>query len=88
MSVQSAKEFIEKISKDEEFKKSYVALETSEARENCKKEAGFDFTKEEFDEAKSELSDDDLDDVAGGWGVCADVCVDVCTSDFTVCGVN
>jgi predicted ribosomally synthesized peptide with nif11-like leader len=31
------------------------------------KEAGYDFTEEELKSAKSELSDEDLDNVAGGY---------------------
>lgn len=49
--------------------------------------AGFDFTKEELvqlsEEAKSQLSDDDLDKVAGGSGKATAVTVTGCA--VTVC---
>ena len=66
MSIKSAKEFLERISKDEEFHKSCAALENVEQKDVFFKKNGFDFSKEEFEEVLSELNDSDLDGVAGG----------------------
>jgi predicted ribosomally synthesized peptide with nif11-like leader len=63
MSFESAKEFVAKIQNDENFAKSFFALTDHEARKAFIKEKGFDFTKEEIDEAREGI------DVAGGIGL-------------------
>ncbi|MDF2672248.1 MAG: bacteriocin propeptide, family [Clostridiales bacterium] len=70
MSVVSAKAFIEKVKNDEGFKKKLAALKDAKARAEFVKAAGYDFTKEELAKVKEEqgLSDDELDNVAGGCG--------------------
>lgn len=68
MSIQSAKDFVEKASKDEKFLKNCNALENSEQKDAFLRENGFDFTEEELKEISSDLSVDDLDDVIGGVG--------------------
>ena len=75
MSIESAKAFLERIKNDEDFKKSVEEIVTTEERMEFVKGAGFDFTKEEINSIKVELSDEDLDMVAAGSGwkeVCAD----------------
>jgi predicted ribosomally synthesized peptide with nif11-like leader len=68
MSIESAKAFFEKIKNDEDFKKSVGEIVTAEERMEFAKGAGFDFTKEEINSIKVELSDEDLDMAAGrGW---------------------
>jgi len=67
MSVDSAKEFLERVRNDEDFRKSVGEIVTAEERMEFVKGAGFDFTKEEIKSIQDELSDDDLDRVAGGW---------------------
>ena len=75
MSIESAKAFLERIKSDEDFKNSVGELGTAEERMEYVKGAGFDFTKEEIKSLKDELSDEELDAVAGGScmfdGVCA-----------------
>ena len=69
MSLQSAKAFLKKVGEDEEFKKLLEKAENDNERQKIVKDAGFDFTKEELKEAISgsgELSDEDLEKVAGG----------------------
>lgn len=68
MSMESAKAFVEKMKTDKEFAKKVGGFEDKEARKAFVAEAGYSFTKEEIDEAGSELSDNDLDSVAGGCG--------------------
>lgn len=70
MSVISAKAFIEKAKNDEEFKNKLSALKDGKARMEFVKAAGFDFTTEELTKVKEEqgLSDEELDNVAGGCG--------------------
>lgn len=70
MSVESAKTFIEKVKNDEDFKKKLGELKDAEERLEFARAEGFDFTKEELAEAKEEegLTDEELDNVAGGCG--------------------
>mgnify|MGYP000227008721 CR=1 FL=1 len=70
MSIESAKAFLEKIKTDEDFRNSVGAIATKEQRTEFVKNAGFDFTKEEIDTVTSELSDELLDMVAGGYTPC------------------
>lgn len=70
MSVASAKAFIEKVKNDEDFKKKLGTLKDAKERLQFAKAAGFDFTKEELAKVKEEegLTDEELDNVAGGCG--------------------
>ena len=80
MSLESAKLFIEKMKTDSEFREKVVALKSREERKSFIEKEGYDFTKEEFEQAKkeyinnakseSELSEEDLENVAGGYGGC------------------
>ena len=67
MSIESAKAFLERVKNDEDFRNSVGELGTAEERMEYVKGAGFDFTKEEMDTLKNELSDVELDNVAGGY---------------------
>ena len=66
MSIESAKAFLERLKDDEDFRKSVGELGTAEERMEYVKGAGFDFTKEEMEDVKSEFSYEDLENVAGG----------------------
>ena len=71
MSKESAIEFLERVDRDEEFKKEIAAAKDDEARWEIVKGAGFDFTKEDLRDAiqektGGELSDDELAHVTGG----------------------
>ncbi len=65
MSIQSAKEFLEKMKKDEDFRKECSKKSSSEDRMNFLMMNGFDFSKEEFKQVKSELSKDELEAIIG-----------------------
>ena len=67
MSVDSTKAFLERVKNDEDFRKEVGAQTSKEERMKFVKAQGFDFTKEEIDSLKDELSDEELDAVAGGW---------------------
>jgi predicted ribosomally synthesized peptide with nif11-like leader len=67
MSIDSAKAFIERMKTDEEFKNRVIQAETAEARKAIVEEEGFDFTKKEINSVTSQLSDEELDALAGGW---------------------
>ena len=69
MSVQSAKSFIEKVKTDEGFAKKLKECKDEEARMVFAKASGFNFTVEEI-RSEGELSDNDLDAVAGGSSWC------------------
>jgi predicted ribosomally synthesized peptide with nif11-like leader len=67
MSEESARSFLEKLKSDEAFANQIAEADFEECRK-LTKDSGFDFTKEEIDVVASELSDDDLESVAGGVG--------------------
>lgn len=66
MSMEDAKSFIERMKTDEEFAKKVTAAKDAEERMAVAREAGFNFTTSEINEAAGELSEGDLDIVAGG----------------------
>ena len=70
MAKENVKKFFEKVAKDENLKKALAAAQT-DALVAVAKKAGFDFTVEELlasaKTAVGELSDSELDAVAGGW---------------------
>ena len=68
MSIESAKLFIEKMKTDEEFAKTIIAETSTETRMTLAHDAGFTFTAEEIKQVTSELTDEELDYVAGGKG--------------------
>ncbi len=67
MSIESAKAFLERVKDDEDFRKELEEQASAEERIKFAKAQGFDFTKEEIDSLKDELSDDQMDAVAGGF---------------------
>ena len=66
MSIESAKAFLERMKTDEDFAKKVTACKDSDRRMAFIKGEGFDFTVAEISTVKGELSDEDLDLVAGG----------------------
>ena len=70
MSEASVKSFIQKVKTDGEFTKKLEGFKDAKARLAFVKEAGFEFTDAEIKAIQGELSDEDLDAVAGaGCGV-------------------
>lgn len=76
MSVQSARDFIKKVEADQTLQERLEAAADLEARQRLVREAGFDFTLEEFSQAAQEvaaargqeMSPEELEGVAGGAG--------------------
>ncbi len=66
MSIDSAKAFLERDKRDARFRKKVGEIATKEERMEYVESAGYEFTNEEFQQAEGELSDLDLDAVAGG----------------------
>ena len=70
MSVESAKAFSEKFSADEAFRKIFEDAADDEAKKKAASDAGFEFTKDEIktvlSEKKGQLSEAELESVAGG----------------------
>jgi predicted ribosomally synthesized peptide with nif11-like leader len=71
MSVEQAKAFIEKLGSDENLLNQVYSAGNDDARMQLAKAAGFDFSADEFNSVidqlgGEELSEDELDRVAGG----------------------
>ncbi|MCP4575490.1 MAG: Nif11-like leader peptide family natural product precursor [Deltaproteobacteria bacterium] len=66
MSIEDARAFLKRVKNDEDFRKSVGEITTTEERMEYVKGAGFDFTKQQFDMIKDELSDGELECVSGG----------------------
>lgn len=76
MSLASAQQFLDKVKTDETFAKAVRGATTGQQRAALVAGAGFDFTQQELDQVrKGELSDEELDSVAGGGYLCVtDAC--------------
>ncbi|MBP7570717.1 MAG: Nif11-like leader peptide family natural product precursor [Acidobacteria bacterium] len=71
MSVASAQGFLEKVKTDAAFAKAVRGAATSQERTALVSAAGFDFTQKELDQARQgELSEQELESVAGGGYLC------------------
>ena len=66
MSIQSARDFLTKVAKDEEFSKRLGGCQTRADKYQFAQEAGFEFTVDEMKAAGSELQDADLEVISGG----------------------
>ncbi|MCP3851312.1 MAG: Nif11-like leader peptide family natural product precursor [Gammaproteobacteria bacterium] len=70
MSIEQASEFLEKVKSDEALFSKMQELDGASERRELAKEMGFSFSKEDMlaaiDEAGHELSDTELDFIAGG----------------------
>ncbi|SMC33230.1 Nif11-like leader peptide family natural product precursor [Sporomusa malonica] len=66
MSIESAKAFAETMKTDQEFANKINKFKNLEEAKEFIKEAGFDFTLEEFNELSKELMDNELESVTGG----------------------
>ncbi len=66
MSTQSAKAYIKRMKTDKAFAGRINGCKTAEERLKLAKASGFDFTAAELMAEKDNLSDTDLDRVAGG----------------------
>jgi predicted ribosomally synthesized peptide with nif11-like leader len=66
MSIQSARDFLTKVSKDEEFRTRLSGCKTRADQYQFAQGAGFEFTGDEMKAAASELQDADLDVISGG----------------------
>ncbi len=80
MSLESARAFVDRFKKDEEFRQSLQDADQEKVRAILEAE-GFEFTEEEYDTARSELSDEELDAVAGG-GLLCDCVIRICSGVF------
>ncbi len=66
MTIESAKAYLERLRNDEDFRKEVGEKSSPEDWMKFVKENGFDFSKEEFEQVKSELSEEELDRIDGG----------------------
>ncbi len=65
MSVESAKAFVERLKNDEEWRKKLNAAQSKEERLAMAKAEGFDFTDDEAQNVRSQLSDAELSAISG-----------------------
>ena len=75
MSIQSARNFLSKAAKDEEFRKRLGGCKSGADRNQFAQGAGFEFTAEELRAAVDELQDADLEVISGG--TCTNECAQV-----------
>jgi len=68
--MESAKAYIERMKTDEEFRYKVTACKDAEARIAFVKEAGFDFTTEDMEMERAELSEEDIMAISGGEKIC------------------
>ncbi|MCP4293428.1 MAG: Nif11-like leader peptide family natural product precursor [bacterium] len=66
MSIESAKAFLERMNTDGDFRKELDEKSSPEDRMQFTKANGFDFSKEEFEQVKSEMSEEELENLWGG----------------------
>ncbi len=86
MSLESAREFMEKFRKDASLSTKLTKAKSQAEKMAIAKTAGFDFSFEELSRVNEELSEDELDQVVGGeWnpgcqedGHCGFICEDDC----------
>ena len=67
MSLESAKAFLKKMQEDDEFAKSFFSCSEPEAKKTFIKDNGYEFTKEEIEEAQQGI------DISGG-SCCGKTC--------------
>lgn len=66
MSMKSARLFVERMNTDPDFKKKVTECKDERIRMDFVKSHGFDFSREEIEVIKLELSEEDLGNLAGG----------------------
>ncbi|AOT68951.1 Nif11-like leader peptide family natural product precursor [Geosporobacter ferrireducens] len=66
---EALKSLVEKVSADENLQKQFKACKTKEEQVALAKDLGYNITVKELEDA-SKVSDDQLDQVAGGYGNC------------------
>ena len=67
MSEEQLKAFLEKVKADTSLQEKLKAAGDADAVVSIAKEAGFSISADDLTKAQSELSDEELDGVAGGW---------------------
>ena len=82
MSIQSARGFLTKVSKDEEFRKGLTGCKSRADQYQFAQGAGFEFTGDEMKAAAGELQDADLDVISGGR-----CCGQTCENDSATCNI-
>ena len=83
MSIQSARDFLTKLSKDEVLRKGLGGCKTRADQHQFAQRAGFEFTGDEMKAAAGELQDADLDVISGGR-----CCGSTCESEPQSCGYD
>lgn len=73
MSIKAAEAFVERMEMDENFNKKITACKDPEERLALVKSEGYDFTKEEINQIKGQLTEEQLNNIAGGGCICADL---------------
>ena len=68
MSEEQLKAFLEKVKADTSLQEKLKAAADANAVTAIAKEAGFIISADDLTKAQSELSDEELEGVAGGWG--------------------
>jgi predicted ribosomally synthesized peptide with nif11-like leader len=81
MSIESARDFLTKVAKDEEFRKRLGGCKSGADQYQLAQGAGFEFSEDEMKAAAGELQDADLDVISGG-----SCCGQTCESEYKCTG--
>jgi len=68
MSLEAAKSFVKRMETDENFRKKVIECKDSVTRKEFVIKEGFDFTEDDLNMVKRELSDEELKYISGGSG--------------------
>ena len=85
MSVQSARDFLTKLSTDEDFRKGLGGCKTRAEQQQFALTSGFEFNAEEIRTASAEVQDAELDVIGGGKCGCGYTCENDCGNPGQAC---
>ncbi len=88
MSLDHAKAFLRELARNEALMQKLRSCTTADERNICARESGFEFTAEEFQDARSELFDEEFSDISGGGTCCGHTCEQDCSCDISGCEVD
>lgn len=87
MSLDRAKAFLQELAGNEALRQKLYSCTSAEERIRCAGESGFVFTPEEFQDARSEIFEEEFSAISGGT-CCGYSCEQDCSCDISGCEVD